>query len=329
MTRVVSPARQPGVESLLGKLVAKPQDFDLNTAIRIAEASGRRVEIISDASTVLASAAITSVEDDGTEMRIKVTITGIVGAFGALPPAYTLTVLEEERRRSNSMRSFLDLFAAPLFGLMLDAREKYRLPSLLQWKKLGRANRIAGAILSLAGFRFEPVRAANPVGDATVLRYAGLFAARNRNANALGAMLADFIGLPVAVEQFSPRWIEVAHHERTSLGPGSQARLGVDAMAGFAVQDYAGGFRIVIGPVGYADFLSFEPGTPRLATVMELARLYAGPALRFDVQIVLRKEDVPFCRLDSVRQPRLGWNSWARAAPATMDSRDAVVRMSA
>jgi type VI secretion system protein ImpH len=328
MNMAVAPPREsaPG-DALLARLIAEPQAFELNTAIRIAEQAGYRVEVISDASTALAPAAITGVQQDGVVLRFKVTVGGIVGAFGALPPAYTQAVLEEERRRSRSLRAFLDLFAAPLFFLMLEAREKYRLPRLLRWRKLGRANHIVGALLALTGFRSDPVRQVNPIGDATVLRYAGFFAARNRNASSLGAMLSDFLRLPVAIEQFNPRWIEVAPHERTALGSGPGTCLGVDAMAGFAVEDYAGGFRVVIGPVGYADFLSLEPGTPRLADVMELTRLYAGAALRFDVQVVLRKDDVPFCRLgDPVQPPRLGWNSWARVAPATEDSRDAILR---
>jgi type VI secretion system protein ImpH len=311
----------------LERLLAAPQSFELTTAIRLVEQAGRRVEIVSDASTTLAPSAITRAEERDGVVRFHVTVAGLVGAFGALPPAYTVAVLEEDRRRSRSLRAFLDIFAAPLFELMLEAREKYRLPRLLRWRKLGRANRIVSALLSLAGFRSETLRARNAVRDGTVLRYAGFFASRTRNASALRSMLADYLRLPVEIEQFHPRWIEVPAHEQTALGATKGARLGVDAMAGAAVRDHAGGFRVVVGPVAYADYLSLEPGSPRLNALMALARLYAGPSLRFDVQVVLRKEDVPFCRLgDPVHRPRLGWNAWARIAPANADSRDAVVQ---
>jgi type VI secretion system protein ImpH len=44
------------------------------------------------------------------------------------------------------------------------------------------------------------------------------------------------------------------------------------------------------------------------------------------VQVILKKEDIPFCRLGQSDAPaRLGWNSWARVAPAQQDSADAVV----
>jgi type VI secretion system protein ImpH len=313
--------------ALIARLIAEPQAFELTTAIRLAERTGRRVEIVSDASIELAPSAITRVEGVEGALRFHVTVAGLVGAFGALPPNYTQAILEEDRRRSRSLRAFLDLFAAPLFLLMQEAREKYRLARLLRWRSLGRANRIVGALLGLTGFRTEPVRRLNTVGDAAVLRYAGFFAMRNRNASALASMLGDYLHLPVTIEQFHPRWIEVARNEQSALGAQRGARLGVDTMAGSAVRDHAGGFRIVVGPVAYADFLSLEPGTPRLADLMALARLYVGGGLRFEVQVVLRKEDVPFCKLgDPVHQPRLGWNAWARVAPAMQDSRDAVVR---
>ncbi|PZO74686.1 MAG: type VI secretion system baseplate subunit TssG [Mesorhizobium amorphae] len=309
----------------MARLLSEPQRFELATAIRVAEAEGWPVEIVSDASTTLAPTAMTRVEMREGVIRFHVTTAGLVGAFGALPPSYTQAILEEDRRRSRSLRAFLDIFGAPLFRLMLEATEKYRLPRLLRFRALGRANRIVSTLLSLAGLRSEALRARNPVRDDAVLRYAGFFANRTRNASALGAMLADHLRLPVAIEQFVPRWVAVDPSEQTALG--GSARLGVDTMAGSQIRDHAGGFRVVVGPVTYADYLSLEPGSPRLLDLMALARLYAGAALRFDVQVVLRKEDVPFCRLgDPVHQPRLGWNAWARVAPAAQDSRDAIVR---
>jgi type VI secretion system protein ImpH len=313
-------------QRLLGALVRDPQGFDLPTAVRVADASGNRVEIVSDASTRLAAGAVTEVERRGGTVRIRATVAGLVGAFGALPPAYSETVLAQEKRRSPALRAFLDVFAEPLLRLMVDAEEKYRLPRLLRWQGTARRNRIVGAVLALAGLRSEASRRRNPVGDAPVLRYAGFFGARTRNASSLRAMLASHTNLPVEIEQFVGRWVEVPASERSAIGAPAGSRLGVDAMAGAAVRDHAGSFRVVLGPVRYADYLSLEPGSPRLAEIMALTRLFVGPALRFDVQVVLAREDVPFTRLgDAASPPKLGWNAWARSAPAGADSRDAIV----
>ncbi|WP_244630878.1 type VI secretion system baseplate subunit TssG [Aureimonas sp. ME7] len=325
MSALEKPLPEP-FDPLVEALLADPQSFEPTTAIRVAERAGARLEIGSEVSTRLAPAAIARVEQKAGTVVVRSTLPGLLGALGVLPPAYTETVLEEERRRSRAFRAFVDIFSDPIARLMVEAQEKYRLPRLLRWRKLSAANTIVGALLALVGLRSQTLRTANALGDETVLRYAGLFAARTRNAASLAAMLGEHLRLPVEVEQFSPRWVPIPPAEQSALGAISGARLGVDAAAGQAIRDHAGGFRVVVGPVGYADYLSFEPGGARMEEAMRLVRLYAGPSLRFDVQVVLQREDVPFCRLgESATPARLGWNSWARVAPAAADSRDAIV----
>lgn len=322
-----APHRTDTGETLLDRLIREPERFEFTTALRVAEAEAEAVDIVSDPSTLLAPTAIASVERVNETVRIRSTLSGLVGAFGALPPAYSEIALKEERRRSRSLLAFLNLFADPLLRFFVGAHEKYRLPRLLRWRGLAGGNRIVGSVLALAGLRTARLRELNAAGDDAVLRYAGLFAQTSRNASALGAMLQEHLGLPVAIEQFRGRWIEVPDAERTAIGAPRGSRLGVDAMAGQAIRDHAGAFRVVIGPTGYLDYLSLEPGSPRLGDLMALARLYVGSGLSFDVQVVLKKEDVPECRLgDAVSPPKLGWNCWARVAPLTADSRDAIVQ---
>ena len=61
----------------------------------------------------------------------------------------------------------------------------------------------------------------------------------------------------------------------------------------------------------------------------DLARLYVGPALDFDIQPVLRKEEVPQASLGQPRAggSRLGWNTWLRAALMKQDAEGAVFRV--
>lgn len=327
MSALAKPTVEAEADDPLARaLLLDPQSFEPTTAIRVAERLGARLQIGSEVSTRLAPAPIASVRRKADTVVVRSTLPGLLGALGALPPTYTETVLEEERRRSRAFRAFLDVFADPIARLVVEAGEKYRLPRLLRWRRLSAGNRIVGALLAFAGLRTPELRRLNSLGDDAVLRYAGLFATRSRNAASLGSMLSAHLRLPAEVEQFSPRWIPIPPSEQTALGAARGARLGVDAAAGQAIRDHAGAFRVVVGPVGYADYLSLEPGAPRMEELMQLVRLYVGPALRFDVQVVLRGEDVPFCRLGNSATPaRLGWNSWARVAPAATDSRDAIV----
>lgn len=317
---------EPAADDNLGdRLLSEPERFEFTTAIRVAERIGT-LQLVADVSHELAPTPIRAVTRRGDGVQISTSVGGLVGALGALPPAYTQAVLEENKRRSRSLAAFLDLFAERLLQLFVAASEKYRLPRLLRWHGQTRENRIVVALLALVGLRGSQVRARNSLGDEAVLRYAGFFAARTRNASALAAMLSDYSGLPVAVEQFRPRIVEIAADQQSVLAADRWPRLDHDAVAGATIRDHAGAFRIVVGPVGYADYLSLEPDAPRLSALMALARLFVGPALRFDVQVVLRREDIPFCRLgDPDQPPRLGWNVWARFAPAAHDSGDAVV----
>jgi type VI secretion system protein ImpH len=71
-----------------------------------------------------------------------------------------------------------------------------------------------------------------------------------------------------------------------------------------------------------------RPLQPRKAFFLlsHLVRLYVGPELDFDVQLVLSSADVPRCRLDSQATigPRLGWNTWLCNQRQNHDAEDAV-----
>jgi type VI secretion system protein ImpH len=62
--------------------------------------------------------------------------------------------------------------------------------------------------------------------------------------------------------------------------------------------------------------------------LVHLVRLYLGPELDFDVQLVLQARDVPPTRLDADGVPgsRLGWDTWLLSLPAAEDADDAVFR---
>ncbi|KAB0680237.1 type VI secretion system baseplate subunit TssG [Aureimonas leprariae] len=326
MSALLKDEPEATADALVERLLAEPHQFEASTALRVAERSGLAVDVEADASLALAPAAISQAKRGANgRLALRTPLSGLVGAFGALPPAYTEILLGERRRRSKSLAAFLDLFGDRLFRLFAASLEKYRLARLVRWEGVGGGNRIAGALLALAGLRTERLRDLNrAVGDEAVLRHAGFFANRTRNAASLAAMLSADSGLPVAVEQFRGRWLSVAPAEQTRLGGG--ARLGVDAMAGAKIKDHSGAFRVAIGPVGYLDYLSLEPRSPRIERLIALARLYAGPGLAFDVQVILRKGDVPECRLGDPAHPaKLGWNTWARSLPLSEDSGDAVI----
>lgn len=102
--------------------------------------------------------------------------------------------------------------------------------------------------------------------------------------------------MAVAIEQFRPRWVSIPSAELSQMGKGSGPRLGVNAMAGASVMDRSGALRLVIGPVGYDDYISLSPGKPRLAEIFALTRLFIGNGFDIDAQVVLKKKTFRFVR---------------------------------
>jgi type VI secretion system protein ImpH len=61
---------------------------------------------------------------------------------------------------------------------------------------------------------------------------------------------------------------------------------------------------------------------------VELTTYLVGPAMAFEVQVVLRAKEVPYARLadDGEDAPRLGWIGWLKTAEFEAPADDAVSR---
>jgi type VI secretion system protein ImpH len=284
---------------------------------------------------------------------------GLTGPLGALPRHYTelLMRLERELRgpERHALRDWLDLFNHRLTSLFYRAWEKYRF--YLHYER-GAPRRsepdpFTLALLSLVGLGTlglrDRVRVTSPrpagaagdrrtlarVDDLALLHYAGLLSHRPRSAAGLQALLHDYYGFDVEVLQFQGQWLLLEPANMTRLGAadaGNNNRLGVNALAGDRVWDVQSKFRVRLGPLALRQFnellpeVSDRPGRDAFFLLTHLVRLYAGPDLDFDVQLVLRGDEVPECRLPSgdAVGPALGWNAWLRTDPLNRDADDAV-----
>jgi type VI secretion system protein ImpH len=322
----MTPADQKKTDNLADLLERDPGRFEPMTAFRVAQTSDDALAITAHFGVSSAPVAISAFHRNGSISSVRSALVGLLGPLGSLPPAYNELVMHEERNKARALSAFLDLFSARMAELFVEANEKYRLARLLRWRRSSKRNAFLTALFSLMGFGTARLREKSGVDDNVLLRFSGFFAARTRNAANLRALLREFSGLPVEIELFRGRWLAIPLEERSRMERNTAVRLGVNAMAGAAIRDFSSGFRIVIGPLDYSDYLSLAPGSSNIAELFALTRLFVGPGLDFDVQIVLKKEQVPFCKLGQTdNPPRLGWNSWARIAPAARDSDDAVI----
>ncbi|MEM9764599.1 MAG: type VI secretion system baseplate subunit TssG [Pseudomonadota bacterium] len=322
-------AAPTAVSPVFEALMAAPTRFEPLTALRVASEEARRLgfafEIETPPTTAFVQTPVHGVRLGRDAVIVSANLSGLVGPLSPLPIGYTEIAAAAARKRSRSLGAFLDVFATRLTTLFLAAGEKYNLPALLQWRPAD-GNTIRHALLSLIGFGTNGLSQRAPTGEDGLLRYAGLLAQRRRSAEGLRTLLAAEFGLPVRIEQFSPRWVSVPAIEQTAMR-GIGPVLGQNTMAGSRFLDRSSGVRVVLGPVRYAMFLSLEPGREAMERLRGLARLYLGPGLDFDVQVVLDRRDVPETQLDAGGPAvRLGWNAWARGQPATRDSDEAIVQ---
>ena len=258
---------------------------------------------------------------DGADMAVSVL--GLTGPLGVLPQHYTAFVHECRRSHNPALADFLDIFHHRILSLFVRAAGKYRLGLSVEGAAAAdEPDPITAVLQALVG-----VQGMAPPLAPTLVHYAGHLSQRRAAAAALEAMLSGDLGLPVRIEQFQGAWLSLPEAEQSRLGV-AFCTLGVDAMAGERAWDVQSRFRVAVGPVSYADFDSLLPGGPRLERVAALTRFQVGEALDFDVQLILKREEVPECRLVEVDdyQPRLGWNTWLKDGEFEAEAGDGAFR---
>lgn len=271
--------------------------------------------------------------------EMTVAFLGLTGPSGVLPQHYTSLLIERchVKNKDYTLRDYFDLFHHRLISLFHRAWEKYRFPFVYertQRERPGEEDLFTFALFSLVGLGTGRLRGRMEVDDEAVLYYGGHFAHFPRSSIGLESLLNDYFQNPIEIEQFRGQWLYLSEDEQTQLPTPAQpgglnCRLGIETVVGNRVWDIQSMFRIRIGPVHYAEFLDFMPTGRRLLPLCQMVRLYAGAQYDFDVQVVLRKEEVPACQFtsDPATGPRLGWNTWVRSQPMENDAEDAVFRL--
>jgi type VI secretion system protein ImpH len=157
--------------------------------------------------------------------------------------------------------------------------------------------------------------------DLAKLHYAGRLVGQTRNPEGLQAILADFFNLPVTIENFVGHWLPLSEASRCRLGETpSTGLLGVTAVIGERVWDCQYKFRIVFGPMALEEFQRFLPGSDSLRRLVAWVRNYVGDELLWDVNLILKREEVPPLQLGEGTQ--LGWTTWLTTQPLERDADD-------
>jgi type VI secretion system protein ImpH len=257
--------------------------------------------------------------------EMVVSFLGLTGPSGVLPRHYTETLIGRIRERDYALRDFLDLFHHRMVSFFYRSWEKYKLPvgyERSQLDEAGAPDLVTRGLYSLVGLGTDKLRGRLEVDDEVFLHYSGHFSHFPRSASALQCLLEDYLEMPATVLQIQGQWLYLDPDDQASMPDarypkGRNTQLGVNLIVGDRVWDVQSKFRLRLGPLTWRQFRSLMPDGPALRPLCQVTRSFVGPDLDFDVQPVLKPEEVPPLRLS----PRLdegsylGWNTWVQSQP--------------
>jgi type VI secretion system protein ImpH len=261
--------------------------------------------------------------DGAARARLAVNFFGLLGANGPMPTHITEYVRDRLRHGGDgTMLAFLDVFHHRMLALFYRARAMAE-PVISLDREDG--DRFSTFVGSLFGIGAPALRERDEIGDFAKLHFAGLLANKVRPASNLVTILRAYFKLPVRLEQFVGHWMRLPPEVQSRIGRSEDGnRLGGSLLLGKSVWDCQHKFRIVIGPVGYADYQRFMPGGESLRRLRDWAHNYVGLHLDWDLRLVLEKEQVPPLRLGGAT--RMGWSTWLASTAPTRDPDQMLIR---
>lgn len=265
--------------------------------------------------------------------RLSVYHFGLFGPHGALPQHLTEYVQERMLHyKDETMARFCDIFQHRMILLFYRAWADCQAAASLDRPDRDHFSRYSS---SLIGLGQTSLQNRDSVPDHLKLHHAGHLVRMTRNPEGLARPLAALLRVPVTVQEYCIQWLRLAESDRTRLtsvaiaGDGSKhrlelgtasSRLGQGAIAGAKVPDAQHKFRLRVGAMSLFEFERYLPGGVRFSQVRDWVRNYIGVELAWDVQVVLKRAEVPAARLGAYGQ--LGWTSWL-GMPTSKRNRDA------
>ncbi len=331
-------AEAPSPDGALAELEAAlrddPRGFSFFRAVRLleqlrpdrAEVGG---DIDPDEEVVRFSAnpslAFPSSEIEGLELppdgpaRMVVNFMGLIGPQGVLPHQYTLAVMDRLRRRDAALRDFLDIFQHRALSLFYQAWEKNRFS--VQWEK-GVEDPLSEHLLDLVGMGLPTLRKRSSVTPSALASVSGLLGPEPRGALALEQLLEEYFDVPCSIEQFIGGWYRLEQRDLCELGEEESPanRLGRGAVAGDEVWDAQARVRVRLGPLDRARFDAFLPPGDAYGPLRDILRFFAHDRVEYEVQLVLRREEVRGLVVGQEPAQPLGWSTWISTRPMTREA---------
>ncbi len=258
------------------------------------------------------------------QLKMTVQFMGLTAALSALPSIYTEMVLTRIREKDRAMAEFFDIFNHRILSFFYRAWEKHH---FFVGMEAGRDDKLSLRLLDFLGLGTLGLRGRAIIPDRTCIYYAGLLGRHIRTADSLRQILEDYFDVPVEINQFAGTWRTLPIENRTYLAGSGRIseQLGLGVVTGEEVWDHHGRIRVSLGPLDFKQYVKFLPGESGYRDLAGWVQLYSDGAYETEVQLILRREDVPACELGSrgEESPRLGLVSWLKTRPKKLDAGEA------
>ncbi len=255
--------------------------------------------------------------------RMDVAFLGLVGPSGVLPHWYNELAQDRLRKKDSTLVAFLDCFHHRLISHFYLAWKKHRFPETYL---PGARDRLSRHMLCLIGLGTPHLLDRMGLDPESLIYYSGLLSRTTPCACAIEAAVAYFSGTAVTLHQWIDRVIPIEPEDQTRLGM-ANASLGADAACGSQAWENQTKFRVDLGPMSFKRFIRFLPIGDLLGPIFSLVRVMVGIEYEFDIGVILKREEVPPCRLGQLgpEAPRLGWTTWVKSPGVLHDDHPRVV----
>jgi type VI secretion system protein ImpH len=245
---------------------------------------------------------------------------GVFGPNGALPLHLTEYAFERAAHRGDpGVADFINAFQHRFIALFYRAWADGDPAVNLDRPASDRFVRCLGALVGLAP---PTARAGAPLAARAALGRAALFGRSSRSAASLERALSDYFGLAVSIRPFIGGWLEIPEESRMRLGARTGGALGLGATLGSSSWQCQHQFEVGIGPLDYAAFTRFLPGSPAFDELVGVVRFFTNDEWSWQLRPTLAASQAPGVKLG--HGGRLGWTSWLGGRAAGVN--DVVIR---
>ncbi len=311
--------------SLEKSLAAHPEDFDFYQAVRRLENKaptkarvGYAYHVDEDvvcfqqkARLAFSPASIASFHSSGDDFppKMAVNFLGLTVPNGPMPLSFSEFVLDREiHEKDTTHNAFLNLFQNRIVALYYRSWAAAQITVNYERDKRGSFSKY---VASLIGIGNDALLRRDAIEDDAKRFYAGWLACHAKNAEGLSSLLSAHFGLQTVIEEFVGQWVRIPEDCRCYLGRSRDTgTLGLNAVIGERFWDRQQKFRIRMGPMDLADYLSMLPSGGKLVQLVDWVRNYIGQELDWDACLALRRQETPRIQLGAMGH--LGWSAWLR-----------------